>query len=152
MHTPLTGLMLRRVSPQVTAENKLQCATKVNGFALTKIDWKPFNATGVTPLFEPRGWASESAQEFQRIPHHAPNCRAFGHGIQDARQLRAAACGEVAIATVEGKKLKAQIVEDLCLGTGFCPVLAPEHFSLKRSQIGAEPLGIADAVETLVDI
>jgi ferredoxin len=60
--------------------------------------------------------------------------------------------GEVAITTVEGKKLKAGIVEDLCLGTGFCAVLAPEHFSLERSQIGVEPLGIADADEKLVDL
>ena len=60
--------------------------------------------------------------------------------------------GEVDITTVEGKRLKAGIVEDLCLGTGFCAVLAPEHFSLERSQIGAEPLGIADADEKLVDL
>ncbi|HME19685.1 MAG TPA: ferredoxin [Nitrososphaerales archaeon] len=60
--------------------------------------------------------------------------------------------GEVEIITLEGKKLKAGIVEDLCLGTGFCAVLAPEHFSLERKQIGAEPLGIADADERLVDL
>jgi ferredoxin len=60
--------------------------------------------------------------------------------------------GEVDITTVEGKRLKAGIVEDLCLGTGFCAVLAPEHFSLERAQIGAEPLGIADADEKLVDV
>jgi ferredoxin len=60
--------------------------------------------------------------------------------------------GEVEITTLEGKKLKAGIVEDLCLGTGFCAVLAPEHFSLERQQIGAEPLGIADADEKLVDL
>jgi len=60
--------------------------------------------------------------------------------------------GEVEITTLEGKKLKAGIVEDLCLGTGFCAVLAPEHFSLERKQIGAEPLGIADADERLVDL
>jgi ferredoxin len=60
--------------------------------------------------------------------------------------------GEVDITTLEGKKLKAGIVEDLCLGTGFCAVLAPEHFSLERTQIGAEPLGIADADEKMVDL
>jgi len=60
--------------------------------------------------------------------------------------------GEVDITTLEGKKLKAGIVEDLCLGTGFCAVLAPEHFSLERTQIGTEPLGIADADEKLVDL
>lgn len=60
--------------------------------------------------------------------------------------------GEVDIMTLDGKKLKAGIVEDLCLGTGFCAVLAPEHFSLERKQIGAEPLGIADADERLVDL
>jgi ferredoxin len=60
--------------------------------------------------------------------------------------------GEIDITTLEGKKLKAGIVEDLCLGTGFCAVLAPEHFSLERRQIGAEPLGIADADEKLVDL
>jgi ferredoxin len=60
--------------------------------------------------------------------------------------------GEVEITTLEGKKLKAGIVEDLCLGTGFCAVLAPEHFSLERKQIGAEPLGIADADERMVDL
>jgi ferredoxin len=43
-------------------------------------------------------------------------------------------------------------VKTLCLGTGFCAVLAPEHFSLERQQIGAEPLGIADADEKLVDL
>jgi ferredoxin len=43
-------------------------------------------------------------------------------------------------------------VEDLCLGTGFCAVLAPEHFSLERREIGAEPLGIADADVKLVDL
>ena len=59
--------------------------------------------------------------------------------------------GEVDITTTEGKRLKAGIVEDLCLGTGFCAVLAPEHFSLERREVGAEPLGIADADEKLVD-
>lgn len=59
--------------------------------------------------------------------------------------------GEIEIVTMEGKKVKAGIVEDLCLGTGFCAVLAPEHFSLERTQIGGEPLGIADADESLVD-
>ena len=59
--------------------------------------------------------------------------------------------GEVEITTLEGKKVKTGIIEDLCLGTGFCAVLAPEHFSLERTQIGGEPLGIADADEKLVD-
>lgn len=60
--------------------------------------------------------------------------------------------GEVEITTLEGEKLRAGIVEDLCLGTGFCAVLAPEHFSLERKEIGGEPLGIADADEKLVDL
>ena len=60
--------------------------------------------------------------------------------------------GEVEITTMEGKKLQAGIVEDLCLGTGFCAVLAPEHFSLDREKIGGEPLGIADSDEKLVEL
>ena len=70
----------------------------------------------------------------------------------DIRKANLQKRGEIEITTVEGKKLKAGIVEDLCLGTGFCAVLAPEHFSLERKQIGAEPLGIADADERLVDL
>ncbi len=70
----------------------------------------------------------------------------------DIRKANLQKRGEVEITTVEGKKLKAGIVEDLCLGTGFCAVIAPEHFSLERQQIGAEPLGIADADEKLVDL
>jgi len=70
----------------------------------------------------------------------------------DIRKANLQKRGEVDITTTEGKKLKAGIVEDLCLGTGFCAVLAPEHFSLERQQIGAEPLGIADSDEKLVDL
>jgi len=70
----------------------------------------------------------------------------------DIRKANLQKRGEVDITTTEGKKLKAGIVEDLCLGTGFCAVLAPEHFSLERQQIGSEPLGIADADEKLVDL
>lgn len=69
----------------------------------------------------------------------------------DIRKANLQKRGEVDVTTLEGKRLKAGIVEDLCLGTGFCAVLAPEHFSLERTQIGAEPLGIADADEKLVD-
>ena len=69
----------------------------------------------------------------------------------DIRKANLQKRGEVEITTVEGRKLKAGIVEDLCLGTGFCAVLAPEHFSLERQEIGAEPLGIADSDEKLVD-
>jgi len=69
----------------------------------------------------------------------------------DIRKANLQKRGEVEIVTMEGKKVKAGIVEDLCLGTGFCAVLAPEHFSLERTQIGGEPLGIADADEKLVD-
>jgi len=69
----------------------------------------------------------------------------------DIRKANLQKRGEVQIVTMEGKKVKAGIVEDLCLGTGFCAVLAPEHFSLERTQIGGEPLGIADADESLVD-
>ena len=70
----------------------------------------------------------------------------------DIRKANLQKRGEIDITTLEGKKLKAGIIEDLCLGTGFCAVLAPEHFSLERQQIGAEPLGIADADEKLVDL
>jgi ferredoxin len=70
----------------------------------------------------------------------------------DIRKANLQKRGEIEITSLEGKKLKAGIVEDLCLGTGFCAVLAPEHFSLERKQIGVEPLGIADADERLVDL
>lgn len=70
----------------------------------------------------------------------------------DIRKANLQKRGEVEIRTVEGKTLKAGIVEDLCLGTGFCAVLAPEHFSLERTEIGREPLGIANADESLVDL
>jgi ferredoxin len=70
----------------------------------------------------------------------------------DIRKANLQKRGEIDITTMEGNKLKAGIVEDLCLGTGFCAVLAPEHFSLEREKIGAEPLGIADADEKLVDL
>ena len=70
----------------------------------------------------------------------------------DIRKANLQKRGEAEITTLEGKRLKAGIVEDLCLGTGFCAVLAPEHFSLERAQIGGEPLGIADADEKLVDL
>lgn len=63
----------------------------------------------------------------------------------DIRKANLQKRGEVEITTLEGVRLKAGIVEDLCLGTGFCAVLAPEHFSLDRAEIGKEPLGIADA-------
>lgn len=69
----------------------------------------------------------------------------------DIRKANLQKRGEVDIVTVEGNKVKAGIVEDLCLGTGFCAILAPEHFSLERRQIGEEPLGIADADEKLVE-
>jgi len=68
----------------------------------------------------------------------------------DIRKANLQKRGEVEITTLEGKKLKAGIVEDLCLGTGFCAVLAPEHFSLERKEIGGEPLGISNADEKLV--
>ena len=70
----------------------------------------------------------------------------------DIRKANLQKRGEVEITTSEGRKLKVGIVEDLCLGTGFCAVLAPEHFSLERREIGGEPLGIADADEKLVDL
>lgn len=70
----------------------------------------------------------------------------------DIRKANLQKRGEVEITTIDGKKLKAGIVEDLCLGTGFCAILAPEHFSLERGEIGKEPLGIADADERLVDL
>jgi len=47
--------MLRRVSLQVTAENKLQSAAKKHGVTLSKIDCKPFNGAGMSLLFELRG-------------------------------------------------------------------------------------------------
>ncbi|HEV2138881.1 MAG TPA: ferredoxin [Nitrososphaerales archaeon] len=70
----------------------------------------------------------------------------------DIRKANLQKRGEIEITTTDGKKVKAGIVEGLCLGTGFCAVLAPEHFSLERRQIGKEPLGIADAEEKLVDL
>lgn len=70
----------------------------------------------------------------------------------DIRKANLQKRGEIEIVTKEGKNVKAGIVEDLCLGTGFCAVLAPEHFSLERLQIGGEPLGIADADEKLVEL
>ena len=70
----------------------------------------------------------------------------------DIRKANLQKRGEIELTTSDGKKVKAGIVEDLCLGTGFCAVLAPEHFSLERRQIGKEPLGIADADEKLVDL
>lgn len=70
----------------------------------------------------------------------------------DIRKANLQKRGEVEITTKEGEVVKAGIVEDLCLGTGFCAVLAPEHFSLERREIGDEPLGIADADERLVDL
>ena len=69
----------------------------------------------------------------------------------DLRKASLQKRGEIQIVTIEGKRVKVGIVEDLCLGTGFCAVLAPEHFSLERKEIGGEPLGIADADEKLVD-
>jgi len=69
----------------------------------------------------------------------------------DIRKANLQKRGEVDITTVEGLKIKAGIVEDLCLGTGFCAVLAPEHFSLERQEVGGEPLGIADSDEKLVE-
>jgi predicted DNA binding protein len=47
--------MLRRVSLQVTAENSLQSVAKKNGVTLHRVDCKPFNATGMSLLFELRG-------------------------------------------------------------------------------------------------
>ena len=70
----------------------------------------------------------------------------------DIRKANLQKRGEIDIKTLEGKRVEVGIVEDLCLGTGFCAVLAPEHFSLERREIGAEPLGIADADENLVDL
>jgi ferredoxin len=70
----------------------------------------------------------------------------------DIRKANLQKRGEIDIKTLEGRSVKVGIVEDLCLGTGFCAVLAPEHFSLERREIGAEPLGIADADEKLVDL
>jgi len=40
---------------QVTAENDLQNAARRNGVTLHKVDCKPFNATGMSLLFELRG-------------------------------------------------------------------------------------------------
>lgn len=70
----------------------------------------------------------------------------------DIRKANLQKRGEIEITTTEGKKIKAGIVEDLCLGTGFCVVVAPEHFSLERREVGAEPLGISDADERLVEL
>ena len=40
---------------KVTAENRLQSAAKEHGVTLTRVDCKPFNATGMSLLFELRG-------------------------------------------------------------------------------------------------
>ena len=42
---------------QVTAENKFQGAARKHGVSLSKVDCKPFNATGMSLLFELRGEA-----------------------------------------------------------------------------------------------
>jgi len=47
--------MLRRVSLQVTAENKLQSAARKHGVTLSEVDCKPFNSTGMSVLFELKG-------------------------------------------------------------------------------------------------
>lgn len=47
--------MLRRVSLQVTTENKLQIAAKEHDVKLSKVDCKPFNSNGMALLYELRG-------------------------------------------------------------------------------------------------
>jgi predicted DNA binding protein len=47
--------MLRRISLQVTTENKVQTAAKEHGVKLSVVDCKPFNASGMSMLFELRG-------------------------------------------------------------------------------------------------
>ena len=101
----------------------------------------------------------KSVELSDKAYHMLANAKRPGESLSDTiirnpeiRKANLQKRGEIEITTLEGKKLKAGIVEDLCLGTGFCAVLAPEHFSLERKQIGAEPLGIADADERLVDL
>jgi len=47
--------MLKRISLEVEAENMFQRAAKEQGVTLSKVDCKPFNATGMSLLFELRG-------------------------------------------------------------------------------------------------
>lgn len=101
---------------------------------------------------------TQSVELSDRAYRMLVNAKRPGESLSDAitrnpdiRKANLQKRGEVDITTMEGKRLKAGIVEDLCLGTGFCAVLAPEHFSLERKQIGGEPLGIADADQKLVD-
>jgi len=49
--------MLRRISLQVTAENKLRDVAKKNGVTMSMVDCKTFNATGMALLFELSGEA-----------------------------------------------------------------------------------------------
>lgn len=102
---------------------------------------------------------SQSVELTEKAFRMLLNAKRHGESISDAivrnpdiRKANLQKRGEIEIVTVEGKKVKAGIVEDLCLGTGFCAVVAPEHFSLERRQIGEEPLGIADADEPLVEL
>jgi predicted DNA binding protein len=47
--------MLRRISLEVRAENKLQSVAKEHGVTLSVVECKPFNATGMTLLLEMKG-------------------------------------------------------------------------------------------------
>jgi predicted DNA binding protein len=47
--------MLRRISLEVTAENKLQSVAKEHGVTLSVIECKPFNTTGMTLLLDMKG-------------------------------------------------------------------------------------------------
>jgi hypothetical protein len=49
--------MLRRISLQVAAENRLQDTAKEHGVKLSVVECKPFNATGMSLLFELSGEA-----------------------------------------------------------------------------------------------
>ena len=63
--------MLRQITLQVKAENRLQDAARAHGVRLTVADCKSFNKTGMTLLLELRGGAEEVnavASEIRRIP------------------------------------------------------------------------------------
>lgn len=72
--------MLRQITLQIKAENRLQDIAKENGVKLEVVDCKPFNGTGMSLLLELRG--------------DARRVRAVVAGIRKARGVRQAVEGE----------------------------------------------------------